>query len=158
MFVFSTFSSFSNSNYHDRITVPVACAWLRWPGRLPPGAVVRVPLDGLLQALLEVRVRRLPAEISPQLGGVDRIAAVVARTVPSPVERVRILAHHGRDVARNTVMLLRSPFAPIRYVSPKRPLGRDGPHAGGVVVRVDPVTHVLPVAVQLRLQPLEGCS
>ena len=30
---------------------------------LPPVAVVRVPLDGLFQALLEVRVRRLPAEL-----------------------------------------------------------------------------------------------
>ena len=123
-------------------------------GRLPPGAVVRVPVDGLFQAGLEVRVRRLPAELGPQLRAVDRVAAVVAGTVLDPVECVRILAHHGQDVAQHRdVVALPVRADQIRLTQAS--LGQDGPHARGVVVRVDPVAHVLPVAVQLRAQSLE---
>lgn len=123
-------------------------------GGLPPGAVVRVPLDGLFQALLEVRVRRLPAEFGPQLRAVDRVAAVVAGTVPDPVEIIRALAHHGQDVLQHgDVVALPVRADQVRLA--QAALGQDGPHAGGVVVRVDPVAHVLPVAVQLRAQSLE---
>ena len=99
-------------------------------------------------------MRRLPAELGPQLGGVDRVAAVVAGTVLDPVECVRILAHHGQDVAQHRdVVALPVRADQIRLTQAS--LGQDGPHAGGVVVRVDPVAHVLPVAVQLRAQSLE---
>ena len=123
-------------------------------GRLPPGAVVRVPLDGLLQALLEVRVNRLPAELGLQLRAVDRVAAVVTGTVPDPVEVIRVPAHHGQDVTQHGDVVsfaVRADQVGLAQAS----LGQDGPHAGGVVVRVDPVAHVLPVAVQFRLQPIE---
>lgn len=123
-------------------------------GGLPPGTVVRVPLDGLLQALLEVRVHRLPAELGPQLRAVDRVAAVVAGTVPDPVEVVRALAHHGQDVLQHgDVVAFAVRADEVRLA--QAPLGQDGPHAGGVVVRVDPVAHVQAVAVQLRAQSLE---
>lgn len=123
-------------------------------GGLPPVAVVRVPLDGLFQALLEVRVRRLPAKLGLKLGGVDRVAAVVAGTILHPVEIIRALAHHGQDVAQHRDVVAFAVRADEVRLA-QAALGQDGPHAGGVVVRVDPVAHVLPVAVQLRAQSLE---
>ena len=155
MFVFSTFSSFSNSNAMiGSLSLLLILGFGGGLGRLPPGAVVRVPLDGLLQALLEVRVRRLPAELGPQLGGVDRVAAVVAGTVLHPVERVRVLAHHGQDVAQHGDVVA-FPVRADQVGLAQTALGQDGPHAGGVVVRMDPVAHVLAIAVQLRAKTLE---
>ena len=155
MFVFSTFSSFSNSNAMieslSLLLVPGLGGGLR---RLPPGAVVRVPLDGLLQALLEVRVRRLPAKLGLKLCAVDRVAAVVSWTVLDPVEVVRALAHHGQDVTQHRDVVA-FPVRADQIRLAQAALGQDGPHARGVVVRVDPVAHVLPVAVQLRAQALK---
>ena len=46
----------------------------------PPVTVLEVPLDGLLDAVLELRLR-LPAELCVDLRRVDGIAAVMAGTV-----------------------------------------------------------------------------
>ena len=44
---------------------------------LPPSLMLEVPLDGLLDAVLEFRLR-LPAELRVDLRRVDGVAAVVA--------------------------------------------------------------------------------
>lgn len=99
-------------------------------------------------------MRRLPTQFGPELRRIDRVTAVMARTVLHPVECVRILAHHGQDVTQHRdVVALPVRADQIRLT--QAALGQDGPHARGVVVRVDPVAHVLPVAVQLRAQSLE---
>jgi hypothetical protein len=59
--------------------------------------VLAIPLDGVGQPGLEVLVLRLPTRARAQLGGVDRIAQVVAGAVGDVVERVRGLAHQGQD-------------------------------------------------------------
>ena len=123
-------------------------------GGLPPGAVLGVPLDGGPQPGFEVGVRGLPAELGLQLGGVDGVAAVVPRAVPDPVERVLVLAHHLQDHTQHgdvVPLAVRADQVGLADTAP----GQDGPHAAGVVLGVDPVAHVLALAVQLRADALE---
>lgn len=123
-------------------------------GRLPPGAVVRVPVDGLFQAGLEVRVRGRPTQLGPQLRGIDRVSTVVARTVLHPVERVLALSHHLQDHAKHgDVVPLAVRADQVGLADPA--LGQDRPHAAGMVLGVDPVAYVLAPAVQLRPLALE---
>ena len=123
-------------------------------GRLPPLAVVRVPVDRLLQAGLEVRVRGRPTQFGPELRGIDRVTAVVARTVLHPVERVLALSHHLQDHAKHgDVVPLAVRADQVRLADPA--LGQDRPHARTVVLGVDPVAYVLALAVQLRSLALE---
>ena len=123
-------------------------------GRLPPGAVVRVPVDGLFQAGLEVRVRGRPTQLGPQFRGIDRVSTVVARTVLHPVERVLALSHHLQDHAKHgDVVPLAVRADQVGLADPA--LGQDRPHTAGMVLSVDPVAHVLAPAVQLRPLALE---
>lgn len=123
-------------------------------GRLPPGAVVRVPVDGLFQAGLEVRVRGRPTQLGPQFRGIDRVSTVVARTVLHPVERVLALSHHLQNHAKHgDVVPLAVRADQVGLADPS--LGQDRPHAAGMVLGVDPVAYVLALAVQLRPLALE---
>ena len=118
-------------------------------GGLPPRTVLRVPLDRLREARLEVRVLRRPAELGAQLGRVDRVTAVVARTVLHPIERVLVLPHHPQDHAQHgDVVLLAVRADQIRLADTA--LRQDRPHAAGMVLGMDPVAHVLAFAVQFR--------
>ena len=123
-------------------------------GGLPPLAVVRVPLDGGLQTGLEVRVRGLPAELGPELRGIDRVSTVVARTVLHPVERVLALSHHLQDHAQHGDVVPLAVRADQVGLADPAP-GQDGPHAAGMVLGVDPVAYVLALAVQLRALPVQ---
>ena len=123
-------------------------------GRLPPGAVVRVPVDGLFQAGLEVRVCGRPTQLGPQFRGIDRVSTVVARTVLHPVERVLALSHHLQNHAKHgDVVPLAVRADQVGLADPS--LGQDRPHAAGMVLGVDPVAYVLAPAVQLRPLALE---
>ena len=123
-------------------------------GGLPPLAVVRVPVDGGLQTGLEVRVRGRPTQFGPELRGIDRVTAVMARTVLHPVERVLVLSHHLQDHAKHgDVVPLAVRADQVGLADPS--LGQDRPHAAGMVLGVDPVAHVLALAVQLRPLALE---
>ena len=123
-------------------------------GGLPPLAVVRVPVDGGLQTGLEVRVRGRPTQFGPELRGIDRVTAVVARTVLHPVERVLALSHHLQDHAKHgDVVPLAVRADQVGLADPA--LGQDRPHAAGMVLGVDPVAYVLALAVQLRPLALE---
>ena len=123
-------------------------------GGLPPLAVVRVPVDGGLQAGLEVRVRGRPAQFGPQFRGIDRVTAVMARTVLHPVERVLVLSHHLQDHAKHgDVVFLAIRADQVGLADPA--FGQDRPHTAGMVLGVDPVAHVLAPAVQLRPLALE---
>ena len=123
-------------------------------GGLPPLAVVRVPVDGGLQTGLEVRVRGRPTQFGPELRGIDRVTAVMARTVLHPVERVLVLSHHLQDHAKHgDVVPLAVRADQVGLADPS--LGQDRPHAAGMVLGVDPVAYVLAPAVQLRPLALE---
>ena len=117
-------------------------------GRAPPGLVGHVPVDGLLQALGEVGVRRPPAELALELGGVDGVAAVVAGAVGDPVEVLGVAAHGLEDHAQDGDVVPLAVGAD-EVGLPHAALGEDVPHGRGVVLGVDPVADVLAAAVEL---------
>ena len=97
---------------------------------------------------------RRPAQFGAQPGRVDRVAAVVARTVPDPVERVFRLSHHLQDHAQyGDVIPLAVRADQVRLADTT--LRENRPHARAVVLGVDPVAHVLALAVQLRTLPVQ---
>ena len=141
----------------------LACAWgkgkwllallgvLGLGGRLggaPPRLVGHVPVDGGLQALGEVGVLGLPAELAAQFGGVDGVAAVVAGAVLDPIEVVGVLAHHLQDHAQDRDVVPLAVGADEVGLA-HAALREDGPHGARVVLGVDPVAHVLALAVEL---------
>ena len=117
-------------------------------GRAPPGLVLDVPVDGLLQALGEVGVGRPPAELALELGGVDGVAAVVAGAVGDPVEVLGVLSHRLEDHAQDRDVVL-LPVGPDEVGLPRAALREDVPDGRGVVLGVDPVADVLAAAVEL---------
>lgn len=117
-------------------------------GRAPPGLVGDVPVDGGLQALGEVGVRRPPAQLALQLRAVDGVAAVVAGAVGDPVEVLGALSHGLQDHAQDGDVVLLAVGAD-EVGLPHAALGEDGPDGGAVVLGVDPVADVLALAVEL---------
>lgn len=117
-------------------------------GRAPPGLVLDVPVDRLLEPLGEVGVRRPPAELALQLRAVDGVAAVVAGTVGDPVEVLGVAAHGHQDHAQDGDVVLLAVGAD-EVGLPHSALGEDVPDGRGVVLGVDPVADVLALTVEL---------
>ena len=117
-------------------------------GRAPPGLVGDVPVDGLLEALGEVGVRRPPAELALELRAVDGVAAVVAGAVGDPVEVLGVAAHGREDHAQDRDVVLLAVGAD-EVGLPHAALREDVPDGRGVVLGVDPVADVLALPVEL---------
>ena len=117
-------------------------------GRAPPGLVGDVPADRLLEPLGEVGVRRPPAQLALELGGVDGVAAVVAGAVGDPVEVLGVAPHGLQDHAQHGDVVLLAICAD-EVGLPHLALREDVPDGRGVVLGVDPVADVLAAAVEL---------
>ena len=117
-------------------------------GRAPPGLVLHVPVDRLLQAPGEVGVRRPPAQLALELGAVDGVAAVVAGAVGDPVEVLGVAPHGREDHAQHGDVVLLAVGAD-EVGLPRAALGEDVPDGAGVVLGVDPVADVLALPVEL---------
>ena len=117
-------------------------------GRAPPGLVGDVPVDGGLEALGEVGVRRPPAELALELRAVDGVAAVVAGAVGDPVEVLGVAPHGLQDHAQDRDVVLLA-ISADEVGLPHAALGEDVPDGRGVVLGVDPVADVLAAAVEL---------
>ena len=107
---------------------------LLWPA--PPGLVGGVPVDRLLEPLGEVGVRRPPAELPLELGGVDGVAAVVAGRSATQSKSSGSFPIASR-IMRRTVMLSLSPIGADEVGLPHPALGEDVPDNRGVVLGVD---------------------
>ena len=123
-------------------------------GRAPPGLVVAVPADRLREAGGEVGVRGRPAELAAELGRVDRVAAVVAGAVARPVEVVLGAAEGLQDLAQDGDVVQLAVGADQVGLADAA-AGQDGPDGGAVVLGVDPVADVAPVAVELGAHPVD---
>ncbi len=94
----------------------------RRPCALPTKArFVGIPLDRLRQAGAQVGVLRRPAEFVAQFRRVDGVTQVVAGPIGRRGRTSRPACPSARGWSRSTSRLLRSPSAPMRYVSPLRP-------------------------------------
>lgn len=114
----------------------------------PPGLVGAVPLDGGGKAGGEVVVRRTPAQLAAQLGAVDGVAAVVAGAVAHPVEVVLRAAERPQNPAQHgEVVALAVGADQVRLAHAAA--RQDRPHGRRVILGVNPVAHVAPVAVEL---------
>ncbi len=117
-------------------------------GGAPPGLVLDVPVDGDLEPLGEVGVRRPPAQLAPELGAVDGVAAVVAGAVGDPVEVLGVASHRLQDHAQDGDVVLLA-IGSDEVGLPHLALGEDVPDGRRVVLGVDPVADVLAAAVEL---------
>ena len=97
---------------------------------------------------------RLPAELAAELGGADRVAAVVAGAVARPVEVVGVPPEGLEDGAEHVDVRPLAVGADEVGLADLA-LGEDGPDGRGVVVGVDPVADVQAVAVDLRAHPVD---
>ena len=93
-------------------------------------------------------MRRPPAELALELGGVDGVAAVVAGAVGDPVEVLGVASHRLQDHAQDRDVVLLAVGAD-EVGLPHLALREDVPDGAGVVLRVDPVADVLALPVEL---------
>lgn len=93
-------------------------------------------------------MRRRPAQLALELGGVDGVPAVVAGAVGDPVEVLGVAAHGLEDHAQDGDVVLLAVGAD-EVGLPHAAAGQDVPDGAGVVLGVDPVAHVLAPPVEL---------
>ena len=93
-------------------------------------------------------MRRPPAQLALELGGVDGVAAVVAGAVGDPVEVLGVLPHGLEDHAQDGDVIL-LPIGADEVGLPHAALREDVPDGAGVVLGVDPVADVLATPVEL---------
>ena len=93
-------------------------------------------------------MRRPPAELALELGGVDGVAAVVAGAVDDPVEVLGVAAHRLQDHAQDGDVVPLAVGAD-EVGLPRAALGEDVPYRGAVVLGMNPVADVLALSVEL---------
>lgn len=115
----------------------------------PPVAVLEVPLDGLLDAVLELRLR-LPAEFRVYLRRVDGVAAVMALTVGDVLDEIFRLAElleNGLDNIDVGALIVAADVVDLADAA----LLQDQVDGVAVILDVEPVADVLAVAVDWQL-------
>ena len=93
-------------------------------------------------------MRRPPAQLALELGGVDGVAAVVAGAVGDPVEVLGV-ASHGREYHAQDRDVVPLAVGADEVGLPRAALGEDIPDGAGVVLGVNPVADVLALPVEL---------
>ena len=118
-----------------------------------PFLVVQIPADGLFNPFLELQAR-LPAQLALQLARVDGIAHVVALAVGHVGNQVHVLAFlpaqqtvNGPDDHPDDVDVLPLVEAADVVGVGNLPLVENQVDGTGVVLHVQPVAHVLALAV-----------
>ena len=110
----------------------------------PPVAVLEVPLDGLLDAVLELRLR-LPTELRVDLRRVDGVAAVVSLAVSDVLDEVfgfAELLEDGLDHVDVGALVVAADIVDLADAS----LLQDEVDGAAVVLDIEPVADVLAVA------------
>ena len=97
---------------------------------------------------------RLPAKLAAELGGAAGVAAVVAGAVAHPVEVVLRSAEGLEDLAQDGEVVALAVGADQVGLADAA-AGEDAPEGGAVVLGVDPVADVAPVAVEPGAYPVD---
>ena len=115
----------------------------------PPVAVLEVPLDRLLDAVLEFRLR-LPAEFRVDFRRIDSVAAIVALAVSDVLDEVFGLAElleDGLDDVDVGALIVAADVVDLADAA----LLQDQVDGMAVILDVEPVADVLAVAVNRQL-------
>lgn len=123
-------------------------------GGAPPGLVGAVPEDRLRQTRGEIGVDRLPAELLPELGRVDDVAAAEAAAVTYPVEVILTAAERAQNLANDrqvAALAVDTNQASLAHATARK----DRAHRRAAVLDVDPVADVEPVAVEHGAPPID---
>ena len=116
---------------------------------LPPSLMLEIPLDRLLDAVLELRLR-LPAEFRVDLRRVDGVAAIVAFAVGDVLDEVFGLAElleDGLDDVDVGALIVATDIVDLADAA----LLQDQVDGMAVVLDVEPVADVLAVTVDRQL-------
>src|SRR5581483_5492199 len=121
--------------------------------RLPPAALSRVPVHRLAHSVGEVDVR-FPAELAPQLGGVEQVAPVVPRAVRDDrLQRLRLPRQLEHRVGDLLDRLLDAAADVVRLAD--APAVEDELDRAAVVADVQPLAFVPGRCVQRQLDVVE---
>ena len=112
---------------------------------LPPGLVVEVPLDGLLDAVGEFGLRQ-PAELGVDLGRVDGVAHVVPLAVGDKGDEGLRLSERVADELDN-IEVLHLVVAAYVVDLTLSALADDEIDRAAVILDIQPVTHVQALAI-----------
>lgn len=115
----------------------------------PPVAVLEVPLDRLLDTVLELRLR-LPAEFRVNLRRVDGVAAVVALAVSDVLDEVFGLAElleDGLDDVDVGTLIVAADIVDLADAT----LLQDQVDGMAVILNVEPVANILAVTIDRQL-------
>ena len=113
--------------------------------RPPPALVLPVPRDRLGEPLVEGRARPPPDGL--ELRRVERVAPIVARSIGHGPDQARGLAHELQDPAGQVGVLHLVAAADVIDLAGDAALDEQV-HRAAVIVHVQPVALVLPVAVE----------
>src|SRR3954470_19219672 len=123
----------------------VVLAVLAGADRAPPVLVVAVPLHGPLEALVEVDLR-LPAELLLQLRRGERVTAVVAKAIGDVLDQ-RLVGADQLDHPLDDLDVLALVWTADVVGLPRLPFRQHRVDAAAEVLDVEPVAHLLAVAV-----------
>ena len=127
----------------------------------PPPFVVQIPLDGLADSGIEILLR-FPAKFVHQLGWIDRIAQIVSGTVRHMRDQILVLAGlagtkliknaaHGLDHLKIGALVV--PADVVRLTGNALLVHKT--KRGGMVIDIEPVTHVCALAIDRQRLSVE---
>src|SRR5262249_20508763 len=135
-------------------------SWLIPTGALeewfPPGWIIDVPLDGLVEAFFET-VERLPLQFALREGRIDRVTAIMTKAIPpesnQAVRFAKSIENHSNKVQIHHLAVATKIIDGFGFTLEKR-----SDNAGAMIVDMDPVAHVHPVAINWERLVAEGLN
>jgi hypothetical protein len=123
-------------------------------GRTPPGLIGLVPLDGGLEPVAKIGVAGRPAQLRVQARGIDGVAHVVAGTIRDVLVVLGVVAHQLENQL-DDILVVHLAVGADEVGLAHHAFFQDREHGAIVVFHMDPVAHVLALAVELGLHAVD---